>query len=147
MSWDERFRLIASVAASWSKDPQRKVGAVIIDGRKRIVGIGYNGLPRKVKDSEERLSNTETRGLMTVHAEVNAILNAAIPRSEPGIMVMFSTSFPCAGCAGIIIQSRITRIDSPPPEGDSGWSCSWDVALAMFTEAGVIVTSADKHED
>ena len=144
MNWDDRFRAIAMTAASWSKDPERCVGAVIVDGRKRIIGIGFNGLPRRVEDSEERLTSVETRCLMTVHAEVNAILNANIPIGMVSEMVMYSTSFPCASCAGVIIQARITRIVAPPPEDDSSWSASWEVALEMLMESGVLYTEVNK---
>ncbi len=139
--WDKRFVGMAVMVASWSKDPQRKVGAVVVSQLRRIIGMGYNGLPRGVEDTEERLGNAEARGLMTVHAEVNAILRAR----EPAEATLYSTSFPCAGCAGVIIQAGVRRVVSPPPEEDSGWASSWEVASEMFREAGVLMQLLRKN--
>ena len=46
LSWDEYFMSTAFLAAMRSKDPVTQVGAVIVNRQKRIVGIGYNGMPR-----------------------------------------------------------------------------------------------------
>jgi dCMP deaminase len=59
--------------AKLSKDPSTKVGAVILDSKRRIVSGGYNGFPRGVEDSDERLNNRETKLRMTIHAERNAL--------------------------------------------------------------------------
>jgi dCMP deaminase len=131
--WDERFCGLAAQVAVWSKDPERKVGAVIVNPDRRVVGVGYNGFPRDVSDTAERLNNVEERRLMSVHAETNAVLNAWSMRGS----TLYSTSFPCAGCAGIIIQAGISRVVAPLPEKDSSWATSWDMALAMFKEAEV----------
>ena len=46
LSWDEYFMSTAFLSAMRSKDPVTQVGAVIVNQQKRIVGIGYNGMPR-----------------------------------------------------------------------------------------------------
>ena len=46
LSWDEYFMSTAFLSAMRSKDPVTQVGAVIVNSQKRIVGIGYNGMPR-----------------------------------------------------------------------------------------------------
>ena len=43
--WQRRFFDLAALVAAWSKDPSSQVGAVIVDDRKRIVSVGFNGLP------------------------------------------------------------------------------------------------------
>ena len=47
--WDRRFLELADQIATWSKDPNRGVGAVIVSGAKQIVATGFNGLPRGVR--------------------------------------------------------------------------------------------------
>ena len=46
LSWDEYFMSTARLSSMRSKDPATQVGAVIVNGQKRIVGTGYNGMPR-----------------------------------------------------------------------------------------------------
>ena len=50
ISWDEYFMGVALLSAKRSKDPNTTVGACIVNPKKRIVGIGYNGLPYGCKD-------------------------------------------------------------------------------------------------
>ena len=59
--WHKRFIELAKTIAQYSKDPNTKVGAVIVDSEKRIVSMGYNGFPRKVLDLDERLNNREEK--------------------------------------------------------------------------------------
>lgn len=140
--WDVRFNALAYMVATWSKDPERRVGAVVIDADHRVVGVGFNGLPRGVEDTGDRLEHVETRLLMSVHAEVNAILNSA-PGTVEGA-TLYCTSFPCAACAGVIIQAGITRIVGPPPDQESSWAASWEVAAVMMLEAGIQIDEPGK---
>ena len=48
MSWDSRWIELCKLVASWSKDRSRQVGAVIVDERNTVVGLGWNGFPRGV---------------------------------------------------------------------------------------------------
>lgn len=78
ISWDEYFMGIAELASLRSKDPNTKVGAVIVDREHKVVSIGYNGMPRGL--DEEQLSWAKNDGLdnkylYVCHAELNAILN------------------------------------------------------------------------
>ena len=52
LSWDEYFMSTAFLSAQRSKDPVTQVGAVIVNEMKRIVGIGYNGMPRGCPDDK-----------------------------------------------------------------------------------------------
>ncbi|NMB18625.1 MAG: cytidine deaminase, partial [Erysipelothrix sp.] len=52
ISWDDYFMGIAHLSALRSKDPSTQVGACIVDENKKIVGIGYNGLPIGLSDDE-----------------------------------------------------------------------------------------------
>ena len=80
ISWDEYFMGVAVLSSMRSKDPNTKVGACIVNQNKRIVGIGYNGLPIGCNDDEypwEREGELlNTKYPYVVHAEPNAILNS-----------------------------------------------------------------------
>lgn len=131
--WDSRFLDAAHLFASWSKDPSTKVGAVIVNRKRSIIGTGYNGFPRGVYDHQERLANRPTKHAMTVHAEANAILNAVA--SVEGATI-YCTHFPCQDCAKFIVQAGIARVVAPL--GDlAGWEDSQRIARTMFAEAGV----------
>ena len=80
------------LSALRSKDPNTKVGACIVTPSLRIVGVGYNGLPRGCNDGEfpwERQGEfLETKYPFVVHAELNAILNST--RSLEGCTIYVS---------------------------------------------------------
>lgn len=50
MDWDEYFMAVAFLVAKRSKDPVTRVGACIVDNENKIVGVGYNGMPRGCSD-------------------------------------------------------------------------------------------------
>ena len=68
---------LARQISSWSKDPSKKIGAVVIGETGQVLAQGYNGFPRGVKDTEERYNHRETKYNYIVHAEMNAIFNAS----------------------------------------------------------------------
>jgi dCMP deaminase len=111
ISWDQYFMGVAKLSTMRSKDPSTQVGACIINTDKRIVGIGYNGLPTGCDDHAFPWNNTgeftETKYPYVVHAEANAILNATQNLKNSTIYV---TLFPCNECAKLIIQSGIKEI-------------------------------------
>lgn len=111
ISWDQYFMGVAKLSALRSKDPSTQVGACIINRDLRIVGIGYNGLPKGADDDVFPWNNEgdflETKYPYVVHAEANAILNATQSLKDSKIYV---TLFPCNECTKLIIQSGITEI-------------------------------------
>jgi len=102
---------MASLVASWSKDPSTRVGAVIADDKNRIVSHGFNGFPRGASD-DQRLSMREIKYKLIIHAEENAVLNAA--RSVENCTI-FLTHPPCNHCIGVLKQVGITRVVSQEP--------------------------------
>ena len=112
LSWDEYFMGIAALSALRSKDPSTQVGACIVNSDKRILSVGYNGMPRCCDDDEYPWDKNEnaldSKYLYVCHAELNAILNCAVG-SVRGCTVYVSL-FPCNECAKAIIQSGITEI-------------------------------------
>lgn len=134
--WDTRFLELAELVASWSKDPSRKVGAVIVRPDRTIAGVGYNGFPRGVVDNEARYNDREVKYQLVVHAEANAILSAG--ESVKG-MTLYGTLYPCCECAKLIIQSGIRTVIVPRVEAEPRFAESMAHAAQMFFEAGVVV--------
>lgn len=112
LSWDEYFMSIAMLSAMRSKDPSTQVGACIVNSEKRILSMGYNGMPKHCSDDEfpwDRVgSPLSSKYLFVCHAELNAILNCN-SGSVRGCTV-YSTLFPCNECAKAIIQSGISEV-------------------------------------
>lgn len=134
--WDKRFYRIAEEVATWSKDPGEGVGAVLVSPDGRSVSWGFNGFPRGIEDTPERLADPDTRQQLTVHAELNALLNCTV---DPAGWTMYCTKFPCVSrtCAQSIIQRGITRIVCKGIDFKSSWSDDQIEAQAMLIEAGV----------
>lgn len=107
--WDTRFMELAYRVASWSKDPVTQVGAVIVNERKQILGIGFNGFPRGVDDDEKKYTNREIKLLYVCHAERNALDNCLIDLHNQNA-TLYCTFFPCTDCAKSIIQRGIKRV-------------------------------------
>lgn len=136
-SWDDYFYDFAKLVASRSRD-DCPVGAVIVDDDQVVVATGYNGLPRRVADIEDRLKKTE-KLKWTVHAEANAICNAARVGTSAKNCTVYVTKFPCSACAGALVQVGIKRLVSQDsaiwkhdPNLDDGGS-----SLRILMEAGV----------
>ncbi len=150
--WDEYFVCMCLFVAAKSKDPSTKVGAVIIGPDNEIRGTGYNGFPRGIKDTDERLNDRDTKIKLVVHAEMNAILSAA----RVGISVKGCTMYvwaidaktkqtwggpPCTRCAVELIQAGIGEIRVPVPKGiPERWAADLNLSRSILVEAGVKYT-------
>lgn len=142
--WDLRFLSLAKFVSGWSRDPSTKVGAVIVRPNKTVASLGFNGFPRGVVDSEERLHDKNQKYPRIVHAELNAILNCP---ERPAGYILYCTMAPCSNpCAASIIQSGIREVVTllPPPnpteedlERIKRWEDSIAISREMFKEAGV----------
>lgn len=138
--WDKRFLGLAKLVGSWSKDPSTKVGAVITDYNNRVVSIGFNGFPQGVKDCEKRLLDREQKYDIIVHAEANALMFANA--SLEGCTIYTWPFEPCSRCAGLIIQSGITRVVSVI-NSDKRWEKNFTLARQLFDESGIILEWID----
>ena len=112
ISWDEYFMGVAKLSAKRSKDPNTQVGCCIVNSDKRIVAVGYNGLPRNCDDNDFPWNCREgalqdTKYAYVVHAELNAILNATTPLTG---CTLYVTLFPCNECMKAIIQAGIKEV-------------------------------------
>ena len=141
ISWDEYFMGVALLSAKRSKDPNTKVGACIVNTDKRIVGIGYNGLPIGCSDNlfpwenGKDLPLLETKYPYVVHAEPNAILNST---SSLKGATLYVSLFPCNECAKLIIQSGIKHIVFMDNKYEDTDTCK--ASRRMFDSAGVTYT-------
>lgn len=135
-----KFLPSANAAATYSKDPSTKVGAIAIDDDYNIRAQGYNGFPRGVHDTEERLNDREQKYPRIVHAEANLVAMAARTGvSLQGCSVLLTSLHPCSSCAGLLIQAGVKRVFAPSLTENTRWDASSAVALEMFDEAGVEV--------
>lgn len=127
---------MADLVAGWSKDRSTKVGAVLVDERKRVAGVGYNGFPDRIMDHSDLLDDRDMKLSLTIHAEVNAILNCAVPTKG---LNLFVTHPPCGECSKFVIQAGISKVFYWVPEGSflERWQGSIDRAEHMFGLAGV----------
>lgn len=132
--WDTRFLQLASVAASWSKDPSTQVGAVIVRPDRTVASLGYNGFPRGVRDIAGRYQDRETKYKMIVHAEMNAVLTAREPLH--GHTAYVWPFMPCSTCAGAMIQAGIKRVVSVENDNPR-WADAFQTTRQMFCEADV----------
>lgn len=137
--WDQRFLELAKHVSNWSKDPSTKVGCVIVDERKTVLSLGYNGFPRGVEDTPTRLKTRETKLNMVQHAEANAILNY---NGNLHGTTAYVTHKPCSSCCGALIQAGITEIVSRPISEYLGLAerlqASYQATDAMLNDTGII---------
>lgn len=112
LSWDAYFMGIALLSAQRSKDPGTQVGACIVGADKKILSVGYNGMPIGCSDDvmpwEREGAPRDTKYLYVCHAELNAILNYSGGRLQGARL--YTTLFPCNECAKAIIQAGIKTL-------------------------------------
>lgn len=134
--WDRWFIGLAQYVATASKDPSTQVGAVIVDKRNRVISMGYNGFPRGVKDTPERLNDREVKYSMVVHGEINALLFATQPLD--GTTLFLWPFLSCSKCTAIIINAGIKRVVAPL-SFNPRWEKSIELSQTLYHEAGVQV--------
>ena len=137
VKWDQRYLSMAGLVSSWSKDPSTQCGAVIVNEDNEVVSVGFNGIPKHVDDSAERLDNRKLKYQFIVHAEQNAMIFA---RQHLKSCTLYTWPFQaCNACAARMIQEGITRhvsIHSDNPR----WVKSFSLAELMLKEANVQLT-------
>ena len=137
--WDRRFIRIAEEVRLWSKDPGTKVGCVLVNER-RIISTGYNGFPQTISDDLDRYIDREYKLSVTVHAEANAILNAAKNGTKVEGSTLYVTFPPCSQCASAVIQAGVAKVVCPDPaSAPERWRNNFIAANNLFYEAGVKV--------
>jgi dCMP deaminase len=141
--WDARFMRLAKEISTWSKDPSSKIGAVIVNNDRRILSTGYNGFPRGIEDTEERLNNKEEKYPRIVHGELNALLGALYNGVSVKDATLYVYGLPvCADCTKSVIQSGIRRVVINMSALDNEkWGKQWnEISNPMFQEVGVSIS-------
>ncbi len=109
-SWDEYFMGIALQVARRSTCDRARVGAIIVKDR-RILTTGYNGSPAGLPHCDE-IGHLMISGhcVRTLHAEQNAIIQAALHGVGVAGSTLYVTHQPCLTCAKMIINAGIRRV-------------------------------------
>ena len=136
MDWNTYFMSLVYFVAMKSKDRHTKIGAVVVGPDGEIRSTGYNGLPRGIEDTKERLENRDLKYKIIVHAERNALLFAR--GSIKGCTIYTYPMMPCAVCASMIIQSGIKKVVAPKSDNPR-WIQDMELSTKLFEEAGVVV--------
>jgi dCMP deaminase len=139
-SWDEYFMRIAMLAATRSTCLRRQVGAVIVKDKK-VLATGYNGSPSGLKHCLDIGCLREQMGIPSgqrhelcraIHAEQNAIVQAATSGVSIKDGILYSTTFPCILCAKMLVNSGIKEIYISEGYPD-------ELSKEILDEAGVVI--------
>lgn len=139
--WDSYFMEIATVVSKRSTCLRRKVGALLVLN-KRILSTGYNGAPGGLSHCGEvgcireqlKVPSGERHELCRgLHAEQNAIIQAAVHGVAIDNAVLYCTHYPCAVCAKMLVNAGIRSLVLAANYPD-------DLAKEIFAEAGLNVS-------
>lgn len=146
--WDTYFMEMAQVASKRSTCLRRSVGAVIVKD-KRILSTGYNGTPKGMAHCEEvgclRTKLNVPSGKMHelcrgIHAEQNAVIQAAVHGVSVDGATLYCTHQPCVVCTKILINAGIKRIvyANPYPDelAENMMKEANDLEIVVWTPAG-----------
>ncbi len=137
-SWSEYFMSITRAVAKRSTCLRREVGAILVRD-KRILSTGYNGAPARLRHCDEvgclRQENAVPSGerhelCRGLHAEQNAIIQAAYHGISILGATLYCTNKPCVICSKMIINAAIRKIIYEEGYNDA-------LAEQMLTEAGI----------
>jgi dCMP deaminase len=143
-SWETYFMNITNLVAERSTCLRRAVGAVLVKD-KRILSTGYNGSPSNLKHCAEVGCLREKLGIESgkmhelcrgIHAEQNAIIQAAYHGVSVKDASIFCTNQPCSICARMIINAGIKKIYYQSGYADS-------LAKELLDEAGIELQQID----
>ena len=137
--WNRRYLGLAYEVSKWSKDPSKKIGAIAVGNKGQVLAQGYNGFPRGIRHSSERLNNRELKYKFVVHAEMNLIYNAGYNGVSLDGSTVYVTGLPvCSECAKGLIQVGVQQVIMPTQEDTPDvWKESFEFTKQLFEEAGV----------
>lgn len=145
-SWQKYFMEMAFLVSSRSTCLRRKVGAVLVKNN-QIISTGYNGAPKRVphcsitgclRDKLKVPSGERHELCRGVHAEQNAIIQAAVNGTSLKDAILYSTTQPCVICSKMIINAEISQVyiaESYPDE----------LAQEMLLHAGVELIQVNRE--
>jgi dCMP deaminase len=109
-TWDEYFLKIATAVAERSTCDRAHVGAVLVR-EKRILTTGFNGSPAGLEHCDEAGHLLiDGHCVRTIHAEINAIIQAALHGVSTNGATCYVTHFPCINCTKSLINAGVERV-------------------------------------
>jgi dCMP deaminase len=126
---------IAMMVGTRSRDPNTKVGCVIVRPDKSICSTGYNGFPRRVVDWKHLWEDKRRKYERVIHAEMNAILASKEPVEGYNL---YTTLYPCPDCAKHIIAAGIESVMVPQ---EHRFRREHELSKQLFSEGGVSVVN------
>ena len=143
-----QFINLTQEIAKNSKDPSRKIGAIAVsnDSRRLILSTGWNGFPRGIVDTHERLHNRNEKHKFVIHAEMNMIYNACYNGVSLVDSCVFVYGLPvCSRCALALIQVGVSQVICQVTEPIlEPWISEWTMTKSMFNETNVMYQLWDK---
>jgi len=143
MTWHTYFLNLLPAIAAKSKDPNTKIGCVIVGPEHEIRSTGYNSFPRGIRDDVEERSLRPAKYQWIEHAERNAICNAARSGTATRGCIAYISLMPCMDCARALIQAGIHLVvfdlDRQTSYQGANWYEQWKSANLMLAEASVRV--------
>lgn len=130
--WNQYFLAIARLVSTRSKDPNTKVGALLVTEDNRIIGTGYNGMPVGTEETDA-IWQRPTKYAHVIHAERNAI-DYSFDLDSRSNVKLYTTLFPCKHCMAEILKHPITHIFYQAVYADT------EESMKMAAEKGVVVT-------
>jgi dCMP deaminase len=152
---DEDFIAQCEVVKKESHDPDRQVGAVIVDASGNLLAMGSNKPPEilglSLRQSHEAIANDPTwKYFILEHAERNAINDARNKGHLLSGTTMYGTLFPCADCARAIAAAGMKRLVVPAPDPDDQRNEKWREhffhSREIFNLAGIQVDFVNASE-
>jgi dCMP deaminase len=134
--WDRRFLDLAKLVSTWSKDPSTKTGAVLTDGMKGVISIGFNGFPAEMPDDEALYANREEKYSRVVHCEVNALIYAR--RDVIGSTLYTYPFLSCDRCCVQMLQAGVMRFVAPQATTEQleRWGSAFERTRRYILECG-----------
>jgi dCMP deaminase len=111
MEWIHYFLSIAETVKLKSKDESTQIGAVIVGKDNEVLSTGYNSFPRGLDDNLKERQERPEKYFWMVHAELNAILNAArVGTKLKDSKIYITSGIPCVDCAKAIVNAGIKTV-------------------------------------
>jgi len=141
--WDQYYLDICKVVAARSKDPNTKLGCVIVGPAHEIRTTGYNSFPRGIRDDVPERLVRPTKYLWIEHAERNAICNAARCGTALAGCTLYVEIMPCMDCARAIVQAGIIEVvvsnERMAEYSSDYYDQHFGTSEILLKEAGVII--------
>jgi len=129
--WNNHWMGVALLTSKLSKDPNTKVGAIIVTMDNRQCSLGYNGFAKGIDESYEMWNTREIKLEMVIHAEENSLLNCPFETNGTKIYV---THQPCHKCLIRMLQAGIKEVYYLNEYTKMGYQDIWRMHAEKFNK-------------